>query len=114
MGKLKINFELIHASRLIQVFINVSRFIQKPLSRTRKNGLDMGNHESQINKKHKSCLTKKNSPNHVSQKKYKGPSQMYEHFVPEKIIKFIFPFILQKNLNTCILIKVCLMPTVYM
>ena len=57
--------QIVHESRLIQMFVHVSRLIPKPLSRARKNCLERGDHESRINK----------NLNHVSREKKKPRSR---------------------------------------
>ena len=56
------------------MFIHVSRLIPKPLSHAHKNCLEGDNHKSQINKNLNHVSREKNGPDHVSQKKYRGPS----------------------------------------
>ena len=56
------------------MFVHVSRLIPKPLSRTRKNCLERGDHESRINKNLNHVSREKKSPDHVSRKKYREPS----------------------------------------
>ena len=79
--KTKNNFKIIHAkqgrSRITFNPLTCYAELKKLLSRARKCGLDMDNHESRINKKPNHVSREKKSPNHVSRKKYKGPSSNY-------------------------------------
>ena len=67
-------FNIVHESRLIQLFVHVSHLIPKPLSRARKNCLERGDHKSRVNKNLNHVSREKYSPDHVSRKKYRGPS----------------------------------------